>query len=307
MTYKSNGKLLLTGEYLVLQGALALALPLKVGQSMTVKQLPSNEKLIHWTAFLPNGKWFSASYDRKKLSMINTDDIEKGKMLEKILKAVSHLKPDAFDADYDLQFSTRLEFDSEWGLGSSSSLIANVSEWAEVNPYDLLNLTFGGSGYDIACAKAQKPIFFCLEQGKPVVEAIDFNPNYSNALYFVYQGKKQSSSAEVGNFKERMLQIDFQNDIDAVSEIGRSLAVCPSFDDFCYFLRIHEDIIAYCIDRKPLKNKFADFQGTIKSLGAWGGDFFLAATDLPVNQVKTYFEQKGLHIIFRYNDLVLNH
>ena len=36
-TYRANGKLLLTGEYLVLKGALALALPTKLGQTMTVR------------------------------------------------------------------------------------------------------------------------------------------------------------------------------------------------------------------------------------------------------------------------------
>ena len=35
--FYSHGKFLLTGEYLVLKGALALALPLKLGQSMTVE------------------------------------------------------------------------------------------------------------------------------------------------------------------------------------------------------------------------------------------------------------------------------
>ena len=51
MLYKSNGKFLLTGEYLVLKGATALALPLKKGQSLEVENLDSNDGLIHWDAF----------------------------------------------------------------------------------------------------------------------------------------------------------------------------------------------------------------------------------------------------------------
>lgn len=39
ISFKSNGKLLLTGEYLVLDGAVALALPTKMGQIMTVEPL----------------------------------------------------------------------------------------------------------------------------------------------------------------------------------------------------------------------------------------------------------------------------
>lgn len=38
--FYSHGKFLLTGEYLVLEGALALALPLKLGQTMTVETFP---------------------------------------------------------------------------------------------------------------------------------------------------------------------------------------------------------------------------------------------------------------------------
>ena len=50
MVFKSNGKFLLTGEYLVLKGATALALPLKKGQSLDVEILDGNEGLIHWDA-----------------------------------------------------------------------------------------------------------------------------------------------------------------------------------------------------------------------------------------------------------------
>ena len=38
-TFYSNGKLLITGEYLVLDGAKALALPTKYGQYLTVEFL----------------------------------------------------------------------------------------------------------------------------------------------------------------------------------------------------------------------------------------------------------------------------
>ena len=37
--FYSHGKLLLTGEYLVLDGALALAVPCKLGQSLTVRSI----------------------------------------------------------------------------------------------------------------------------------------------------------------------------------------------------------------------------------------------------------------------------
>ena len=42
---------------------------------------------------------------------------------------------------------------------TSSTLIANLAKWSNVDPYILLSETFGGSGYDIACASAKKALF----------------------------------------------------------------------------------------------------------------------------------------------------
>ena len=48
---------------------------------------------------------------------------------------------------------------------------------------------------------------------------------------------------------------------------------------------------------------FSDYSGEIKSLGAWGGDFILAAG--PIN-TKKYFEEKGYKTIFSYKDMLKN-
>ena len=52
--FYSNGKLLLTGEYMVLDGAIALAIPTKFGQSLTVEKL--EEPKINWKSIDKNGK-----------------------------------------------------------------------------------------------------------------------------------------------------------------------------------------------------------------------------------------------------------
>ena len=300
--YKANGKFLLTGEYLVLKGALALALPLKLGQSLEVQTLETDENRLLWKASQPEGHWFSVLLSKTDIQVIDSDDDAKASKLAELLKAVKSLNGNAFNGN-DLQFETHLDFNPEWGLGSSSTLIANLAQWANVNPYALLKLTFGGSGYDIACASARRPIFYQIVNGKPVTQAVDFNPTFADKLFFVYQGKKQSSAKEVGKFQNRVVQIDMQDDMDAVSEISRSLVSCTDFNAFCTFLQIHEDIIAHCIGREPLKTHFPDFQGTIKSLGAWGGDFFLAATEWNESQVRDYFGQKGLDVVFNFADL----
>ncbi|PIZ07449.1 MAG: GHMP kinase, partial [Flavobacteriaceae bacterium CG_4_10_14_0_8_um_filter_34_31] len=45
-TFYGNGKLLLTSEYLVLDGAKALAIPTKYGQYLEVEKL--SEKVLLW-------------------------------------------------------------------------------------------------------------------------------------------------------------------------------------------------------------------------------------------------------------------
>ena len=300
--YYSHGKFLLTGEYLVLKGALALALPLELGQTLTVETVCTPS--LQWNAYKPNGPWFSVTMNPKNLEIINSDDQPKAEKLSEILKAVKQLNPAAFKDG--LCFETRLDFDPNWGLGSSSTLIANLARWANVNPYELLKLTFGGSGYDIACATAEQPIYYQLIDNQPNVEIIDFNPSFAEHLFFIYQGQKQSSSKEIKAFLAKSNPIDLQKDIEAVSEISRAVPKCQSLEEFAMLMQCHERIISRCIGQEPVQKRFLDFEGVLKSLGAWGGDFILAATRWGENQVKEYFKGKGLEVVFGYKEIVLN-
>ena len=337
--YSSHGKFLLTGEYLVLKGALALALPLKLGQTLNVglSQFPLSKEAgglgsltIQWDAYRPNGPWFSAKYSKDTFEIITTDDQPKAEKLAQILQAVKQLNPNAFEGN-DLEFTTRLDFDPNWGLGSSSSLIANLARWANVNPYELLKMTFGGSGYDIACATAEGPIYYQLTMSKPafrqaqrpsldsptkvpepvegptpMVNPVDFKPSFAEHLFFVYQGQKQSSSKEIKTFLGKANPVDLQKDIEYVSEISRAVPKCEKLDDFGLLMHCHERIIARCIGQEPVQKRFPDFEGVLKSLGAWGGDFILAATEWDEKQVKEYFKKKGLNVVFSYGEIVLN-
>lgn len=301
--YLSHGKILLTGEYLVLHGALALAMPLKLGQSLEVETLPSCDNRLNWEAFQPQGHWFSATIDKNNLQTIATDDAPKARKLCEVLNALKELNPALFHG-HDLHFSTHLDFHPEWGLGSSSTLIANLSQWAKVDPYKLLKLSFGGSGYDIACATATSPLFYRLIEGQPQITPAPFAPSFADMLHFVYQGKKQNSAKEVAAFKERMSHMDFMKEIDAISAISRALSDSRDLQDFCSLLNTHEAILSRCLGREPLQMQFPDFEGCLKSLGAWGGDFMLAATPWPESRVKAYFEAFKLPVIIPYREWV---
>ena len=302
-SYYSHGKFLLTGEYLVLKGTLALALPLQLGQSLEVEALDSNENRLAWTAWRPEGKWFSVTLNRESLSNFSTDDPEKASRLSQILQAVKQLNPKVFEGN-DLNFTTRLEFNPSWGLGSSSTLISSLARWANVNPYELLKQTFGGSGYDIACATAEQSIYYQLIDSKPEVETVDLQLPFANHLFFIYQGQKQSSSKEIKAFLEKTNPANLQKDIEAVSEISRAVPQCQSLDEFGLLMQCHERIIARCIGQETVQKRFPDFKGVLKSLGAWGGDFILAVTEWNESQVKEYFKANGLDAVFGYQEMV---
>ena len=309
MRFRANGKLLLTGEYLVLHGAVALALPTKLGQTMTVTTASGchceehGDEAILWNAYKPDGLWLSATLKPDTLEVVETDDPSKAEKLAAILKAVRELNPGAFEPG--LHFETHLEFNPAWGLGSSSTLISNLAQWAGVNPYEILKRTIGGSGYDLACATAQSAIHYKLDQGKPLVQPVVFNPPFVDRLYFVYQEKKQHSSDEVRRFNQQWGQADLKAEMQTVSELGMALPTITYYEDFCTLLQLHESILARCLDREPVQQQYPDFNGVLKSLGAWGGDFLLAVTEMPDEDVRAYFQGKGMNTVFKYQDLIL--
>ena len=96
-----------------------------------------------------------------------------------------------------------------------------------------------------------------------------------------------------------------QKDLEAVSEISRAVPKCETLDEFAMLMQCHERIIARCIGQEPVQKRFPDFEGVLKSLGAWGGDFILAATEWPESQVKEYFKRKGLDVVFGYKEMVI--
>jgi len=108
-TFYSHGKLLLSAEYAVLDGALALALPTKFGQSLTVKSTPKNT--ILWKSISCEGSiWFEAEFildTALKISSENTSAI--AVRLVQILNALQQLNPSLFEAQkgYEMVFARR--------------------------------------------------------------------------------------------------------------------------------------------------------------------------------------------------------
>jgi mevalonate kinase len=315
----ANGKLLLTAEYAVLDGATALALPTKLGQSLDIK--PSETNDLDWTSYDADGKiWFSATFDFDTFKRKKASDDGVATMLETIFAAALHLKYDNSVAknrgftppQYMTPFNaeTRLTFPRNWGLGTSSTLIANIAQVFRVNPYALLAATFGGSGYDIACATADSPILFRLENGVAISENAAFSPVFSENLYFVYLGKKQNSREGIERYKSKKMALAVQNTegsyLTKISDLTASFLTTSDIKTFEKLIVQHENIIASLIELPRAKTLyFADFWGEIKSLGAWGGDFVLATSDRTALETKKYFMSKGFETVLTYNEIIL--
>ena len=294
--FHASGKLLLTGEYFILDGAVGLALPTKPGQSLTVE--PSEEKGILWKSIDHENKvWFEAQFS-ESLEIISSSDKDVAKTLQNILslcKLTTH----------NSQLTTRLDFPNDWGLGSSSTLISLLAQYANVDPYELLAKTFGGSGYDIACATANSAITYQLTtHDSRLTTEINFHPTFSNHLYFVHLGKKQNSREGIQHYKN--LTIDKSDYIEQISELTQKIIHAKELDEFCYYLEVHENIIAGTLQLQKVKDLyFSDFPGTIKSLGAWGGDFIMVASDESPEMITRYFQQKGFSTFLSYKDMIL--
>lgn len=303
-TFSSNGKLLITGEYVVLDGAKALAIPTKYGQRLTVER--TNATILDWKSYDENGKlWFAEAFafDDGKILNQNKNENAIAIRLMQILKAAKALNPDFLNTGSGYSASSHLDFKRTWGLGTSSTLINNIAQWANIDAYRLLEKTFGGSGYDIACAQHNTSITFQLSNAKhPIVNPVAFNPSFKNQLYFVYLNKKQNSREGIEAYKAlNRVNDSILEDITAITE---KLITTKTLYDFETLLDQHEHLVAKLIHQEPIKSKlFKDFEGSVKSLGAWGGDFVLVTSK---SNPSTYFKSKGFETVIPYSEMVLN-
>ncbi len=308
--YYGHGKLLLTGEYLVLDGAKSLALPTQLGQQMHVQYRPSSDPKLYWKSLDQEGKvWFEATFELWHFNILSFNEecvsIDKVEALQGILRQARAQNIHFLRDQLDSYVTTKLEFPLEWGLGTSSTLIYNVAQWAYVSPFELLEKTFGGSGYDIACAQSFGPIIFQnLKQG-PLWETANFYPAFKDNIYFVYQNRKQNSREEISRY--RALTIEQKHEaVDKINKITTACLDCIDLKEFENLIFDHENVISKVIDKPTVQqDRYSDYWGAIKSLGAWGGDFIMVTSSKPKEEVESYFRERGLDQILSYDELIL--
>ncbi len=299
MKFKSNGKLLITSEYLVMKGAMALAMPAKLGQELNVTS--TNTDFIYWKSLdNDNQIWYEEKFFLTEGSLIYQS--KKNKISDLIVSLFDYIH--RFNnprKSIGNQFIWKINFDRNWGLGSSSTFINNLSRWAKINPYKLLFSVFNGSGYDIACCDKINPIIFQKKDDYLSVSNTTFKPNFLNNLFLVFLNKKQNTQKSIQNFLKT--DFPFTEEINQINEIVYGIQNVKDLTTFESLIERHEKIIANILQMPRIQNeRFTDYnKGVIKSLGSWGGDFVLATGD---EKSIDYFKQKGFNTIKKISDLL---
>lgn len=301
-TFYSNGKLLITGEYLVLDGAQAFALPTQYGQNLIIEDAENNT--IQWTSYDSDKSiWFEdiISFDAI-LRKERHDDVKSIKnTLIEILHEAYLMNSDFISTSKGYKITTELTFPKLWGLGTSSTLINNIAQWLQIDAFELLKRSFGGSGYDIACAQNDSGILYQIVNDKPVVEIVDFNPDFTDKIFFVYLNKKQNSKNAIASYYSN--QVDIRKTIPVINQITRSVVEAVEPKTFALALAQHEIEMSTILELATVKEiLFHDFDGVVKSLGAWGGDFVLSISKEDPTE---YFKEKGFETVIPYDKMIL--
>ncbi|WP_415325273.1 GYDIA family GHMP kinase [Chryseobacterium sp. MMS23-Vi53] len=294
----SPGKLMLTSEYFAMDGALVLAVPTKLGQEFSFEEKDDEKSLIFWEAYHQNKLWLKAVIDYKNWQILETNIPSSAEFILKTLKNVQLLSTIQFKSNFTYHLTTNLQFPADYGLGSSSTLMTNLAEWAEIDPFYLNKISLGGSGYDIAVAKEKSAVLYqsVLEIK---YEKVDFDPSFKNELIFIHLNQKQDSREGINFYKSKLKS---QKLVDEFSNLTRNILVCNELENFSQLMLIHEQKISNFLEIPTVKAKFfADCPVFVKSLGAWGGDFVMSSK---FDGFKDYFWGKGFRTIFEWPEII---
>lgn len=295
----SPGKLLLTSEYVVLDGALALSVPTLAGQEFFFDEVDDAQSQIIWEANHLHKPWLKTIINYKNWEISNTNLDDAGAFILKVLKNVASLSKTKFKSNCSYYLKTNLQFPSNFGLGSSSTLMNNLAMWADIDPFVLNDQSLGGSGYDIAVAQEQSSILFQIENGERTFKRINFSPLFKNDLIFIHLNQKMDSREGINHYRSKKKSIDL---IQEFSEITHKVLKSERIEDFSELMILHEQKIAELIELKPVKERFfSDCPAFVKSLGAWGGDFVMSCK---FDGYEEYFSRKGFQTVFHWEEII---
>ena len=147
-------------------------------------------------------------------------------------------------------------------------------------------------------AQEGKPLLYTMNGSDPVIEILEWNKTFRDKLYFVHLNKKQNSRQQIANYRHNIGPAQ----VAQITRISKLISINDDYFEFCLLLELAENEMSQVLGLPSIKQElFEDFKGTVKSLGAWGGDYVLATGE----DTMAYFQSKGYHRIIPFNDLIL--
>lgn len=306
-SFYSSGKILLIGEYAVTKGIEALTLPVMAGQWMHVWDVPAKgvAKLTWQSKEWDGSVWFECKIDTDIMHVTESTDDAVAKTLVRILREIHLRKPDLFDGKM-LRIENECEFNRDFGLGTSSSLIGNLSKWSGISGQLLQKTGFGGSGYDSAVALVGKPLIYWLEGDEPNWSSWNLPADMTATWFLAFPGQKQNSRKSLEGVSDKleilaqdsMLMQQLNTIISAVKS-PRSVPLMEAM------LEMWQALLSQSLD---LPRAWETLQispvpgGLCKWLGAWGGDVLLV-NSTTLNTYPETFEKMELK---PWNGFVIN-
>ncbi|NJK82521.1 MAG: GHMP kinase [Saprospiraceae bacterium] len=220
-----------------------------------MSERPKQKHQLTWLSLDADGStWFEAQLELPSCRVLFASENAVAQKLSEILQVAQQLQPNFLAKDTALSVTTELTFPRKWGLGTSSTLIYNIAQWAQVNPFQLQFATFGGSGYDIACAGAKGAILYQKLSEMTASRAINFHPNFRHALYFVYLGKKQNSREGIARYREKVSHSPHL--IYQATAYTHALLRANTLEEFEFILQQHEHLVANTLALTPTQQLY---------------------------------------------------
>lgn len=282
-----------------MDGAKALAIPTKPGQDLSAEKIDDHRSLIHWETYREGRLWLKTCIDYKNLFVTETNIANASAFILKIFSTLKDMRSESLEADYSYILKSNVQFPENFGLGSSSTLMNNIANWGNVDAFALNDIALGGSGYDIAVAKAGAPIIYTRNGGNKTVETVNYSPGFKDQLLFVHLNKKQDSREGITMYKQMEKSQDL---IHYFSELTDEILISENLENFSLIMEDHEKTMSNFLKIPTVKEKyFKNAPSFFKSLGAWGGDFILTTKFC---DYENYFLHNGFPNFFSYDELI---
>ncbi|EGT4348424.1 30S ribosomal protein S6 [Elizabethkingia anophelis] len=282
-----------------MDGAKALAIPTKPGQDLSAEKIDDHRSLIHWETYREGKLWLKTCIDYKNLFVTETNIANASAFILKIFSTLKDMRSESLEADYSYILKSNVQFPENFGLGSSSTLMNNIANWGNVDAFALNDIALGGSGYDIAVAKAGAPIIYTRNGGNKTVETVNYSPGFKDQLLFVHLNKKQDSREGITMYKQMEKSQDL---IHYFSELTDEILISENLENFSLIMEDHEKTMSNFLKIPTVKEKyFKNAPSFFKSLGAWGGDFILTTKFC---DYENYFLHNGFPNFFSYDELI---